>query len=362
MSISVPESRNIPRRVKLLFWLLLGALSVILAEVVSFASPFPFFDFWALVVVCPLYTLHVLVLAGIIFRQRRVTLPTLFLAGAIFGMYEAYMTKVLWNPTWGEYTWSAGGVYVIQAAILILFWHPWMAFILPLVIAEGSFTTSDETLQALPGRLQKMLRSPSRVRWMAMIFALCCGLTQGVNSPSVGVSLLSGAAAGVVFWGLALLWQRVSRERAYALRDLLPAGGEILALGLLLLAGYGVLGAILRPEALPRETGPHLTVWGMYLLLFVLLAANLRKAPVLPSPDIHADIQFHAFTWQEAALFWLVFPLASAIFSPVKTIAVLGVLLSWILGVGMGLVMLAQAAWAALKPAAPTSIQEESIV
>ena len=45
MSISVPESRNIPRRVKLLFWLLLGALSVILAEVVSFASPFPFFDF-----------------------------------------------------------------------------------------------------------------------------------------------------------------------------------------------------------------------------------------------------------------------------------------------------------------------------
>ena len=84
-------------KAKYLFWLIMGALSTVLAEVVAGSSPFPFFDAWGILVVFPLYTLHILVLSYIVFRKCVPTLKNLFLAGALFGLYEAYITKVLWT-------------------------------------------------------------------------------------------------------------------------------------------------------------------------------------------------------------------------------------------------------------------------
>ena len=89
-----------PFLVRLLFWLILGAFSVFFAEVTAGSSPFPWIDAWGLFVVLPLYGLHVLFLAWIVVpRARRISLPTLFVAGALFGMYEAYITKVLFDPS-----------------------------------------------------------------------------------------------------------------------------------------------------------------------------------------------------------------------------------------------------------------------
>jgi len=93
---------DVPFRQRALFWVLWGAISVILTEVVSFSSPFPFFTLWGVLVVFPLYTLHVLVLSWLIFRPKRLNLNILLLAGALLGMCEAYVTKVLWKPTWGD--------------------------------------------------------------------------------------------------------------------------------------------------------------------------------------------------------------------------------------------------------------------
>src|SRR5689334_7015492 len=99
MAVTTPTQPLL--RTKIIFWILLGVLSVIFAEVVSYSSPSPFFDAWVMLFTYPLYTLQTLVLASLIFRKHRVSWHILFLAGAIFGMYEAYVTKVLWNPTWG---------------------------------------------------------------------------------------------------------------------------------------------------------------------------------------------------------------------------------------------------------------------
>ena len=122
-------SPKVSTRDKLIFWLFLGGLSAVSAEIISSATLFPFFPLWGVLVVLPSYGLHVLVLAYLNFRKPRVTMTTLFLAGAIFGLYEAYLTKVLWSPTWGEWNWQFGGVYVIQTIVLVLFWHPLMAYI-----------------------------------------------------------------------------------------------------------------------------------------------------------------------------------------------------------------------------------------
>jgi hypothetical protein len=99
----------------LLYWLLLGTLSVVLAEGVSFSFPLPFFSLYGLLVVYPLYTLHALVLCSLIFGQKRASIPLLYLAGMLVGLYEAYMTKVLWLPTWGqEWTFIIGGAYMMH--------------------------------------------------------------------------------------------------------------------------------------------------------------------------------------------------------------------------------------------------------
>jgi hypothetical protein len=340
--------------IKWLFWLILGACSVIFAEVTCYSAPFPFFDGWGLTVVCPLYGLHTLVLAWLIFRRRRVTLETLFLAGAVFGLYEAYMTKVLWNPTWGDFPWTAGGIYIAQTAILVLFWHPVMAFIVPLLVGENIFTSSCETRQALPGWMQQALGSRKRILLSVAAFAVFCGMTEGVNAPSAGISLLSCAGAGVVFWGLALLWRLATRKRAYTLRDLLPSDREALVLGGLLLAGYIGLGLILRPEALPRSLVPHLTIWALYLILFALLALNFRRAPEPAAQTTEPAAQVTDSTgefpaqqkirWPAMALFWLVFPASAALFTALKPLATIGVVLSWVVGIGAGIVILVRAA------------------
>ncbi|MCL5270473.1 MAG: hypothetical protein M1457_07980 [bacterium] len=119
-----------PWRLKLFCWVLLAMFSAVLAEVPAGSSPMLLYHPWGLLVVTPLYGLHLLFFATIVYRWGRPTFFTLFFAGALFGLYEAYITKVLWNPTWtGDYHHLAGLV-VEPTLMMTLFWHNWMAFIL----------------------------------------------------------------------------------------------------------------------------------------------------------------------------------------------------------------------------------------
>jgi hypothetical protein len=52
---------------KWFFWLILGAFSTSFAEVVRSSDLFPSFNAWGLIVVSPLYTLYILVLAHFVF-------------------------------------------------------------------------------------------------------------------------------------------------------------------------------------------------------------------------------------------------------------------------------------------------------
>ena len=341
-----PPAAVVSATVKLLFWILLGSFSVILAEVVSFSSPFAFFNAWGILVVFPLYTLHTLVLAFLIFRRKQISLPILFLAGMLFGLYEAYITKVLWNPTWGDAHIMLGGVAVVQTAVLVLFWHPFMAFILPVILAENLFTCSNETFLALPAKLQSILRS-RRGRIASLVaFAAYCGIYQGTNAPSPWTALLSGISAAAVFGGLAVWWSVIQRRHAFTFRQLLPAGKEAAVLAGLLGVLYLLNGLFTRPEAMPHTIGPHLTIWALYALAILLLLANLKNAPVFNedlSPTSHSP------AWKWIACFWAIFLLSAAVFTLIKPAAYLAVLLSWVVGIGAGISLLIKACLVALR-------------
>lgn len=334
-------SHNISLREKLVFWLFLAGLSAVSAEVVSNATLFPFFTFCGVVVVLPTYGLHALVLAALTFRKRRVTLETLFLTGAVFGLYEAYLTKIIWNPNWGDFSLQFGGIYIIQTVLLVLFWHPLMAYILPVFFAETFLTDSSETFEALPKRLRDALGTPRGWTKWVIVFAIYTALCKTFSAQNALLTFLSSAVNTVILIGLGWWWNRIRAGRALTFRDLLPTKKEFNVLALLQLAMYVVMGLFIRPEALPRTLIPHLTVWIMYAVLFVLLYFNMRRAPELTEP-VPAPIREQAL--RTGIIFLLVLSFLPLLLWPIQGVAIVLVLFSWIPGCIIGAILLIRSA------------------
>lgn len=331
------------RKIKLFFWLILGFFSVFFAEVVSGSDMFPYFTPWGLLVVVPLYTLHILVLSYIIFRpgnsglNSNLNLYTLFIAGAIFGMYEAYITKVLWSPTWDNPIISVSGIALIESIVLVLWWHPFMAFIIPLFVSENLLTASKETMNCLPERLKQLFNSKKKYM-LIPLFALLLGAIQSGNSLSPSHSLLSGFTTTLLLIALIYIWRNKTKGTEYTMRQLLPSKKEFIVLSVLLITLYIVTGLYLRPEALPGLM-PQLIVWLAYAFLFGLLFLNLKRSSKIKTV-VYNDVEISiSFSWKPLIIFALIFSATSAVFAAAG-IGIFIMLAMWLFGIAVGLRML----------------------
>lgn len=336
------NARVIPLRSKLVFWALLTGLSVLFVEVSTNSSPFAFFSAWGLLSVCPLYGLHVLVLGRIAFLARSVRLPALYSAGAILGLYEAYITKVLWAPTWGPHLWTAGGVHVFQTAILVLLAHPFMAFVLPLLAAEMFFTSSSEIVKGLPKPLHRWLGTPGGRVQGAVAIVLYFGAYHGLAPKSPVEAFVTALINTLVVVALGVWWCRKCRGDMPRLRELLPNRRQFVWLSTFLGIYYLLSGAFLRREAMPHTMMPHLTILALYAALIIILVRAIRGASE-SGPTEQTDVAPLA----ERAPLWLFligFPLASALFALTKPFAGVVVMASWVIGCVVGLALIVAAA------------------
>jgi hypothetical protein len=127
--VEVSQQHKIPLLV------LFGILSVISAEVFSSSSPLWMYDLWGLLVVLPLYWGHGLLLLNAALYFKRSSITHLYLFGIIYGLYESWMTKVIWagymgqSPQFGQFLGFAIGEFMIIA----LFWHAFFSFIVPVI-------------------------------------------------------------------------------------------------------------------------------------------------------------------------------------------------------------------------------------
>lgn len=266
-----------------LFWLILAFLSSFFAEVISGSFPYPFVHPLGLVMVVPLYGLHTLVLASVVFRLGRPRTSTLFIAGCIFGMYEAYITKVLWNPPWetvADPTFRLGGVAVVELGVISFCWHPFMAFIVPLAMAV-LLTSSPGLMEAMPGVLGRWLRGGQRRTLLAL--AIWGGLVMGSQVDPATAVLANGVALAVLFLLVRRFWDLTGGR--YTMEQLLPDRRETMWLMGALLAFYAVTGPLMRSDALPGAV-PQLIVVAIYAVLLLALKASLdrgaREGPVAP--------------------------------------------------------------------------------
>lgn len=319
---------------KIVFWLLLGSISTVLAEGVSNATPYPFFSLWGILVVIPLYTLHTVVLSYFLFRQGRVIFPMLFLAGAIFGLYEAYLTKVVWLPSAFAVDPVLFGIHVLPASLLILFWHPFMAYIFPVFLVENVFTDSSETLCALPQRCRCWLASSSGRMTCLILFSVYCGCAKSFGFTSRGAAFLSGVSNLAVLLVLGWWWLRIKAGRALTFRDLMPSGIEAMILGGLLGGIYLVLGSLILPEALPRTIGPHVAVWVLYALFGTLFYVHVKRAE--PVCELPGRSELYGQGLRVGLILGVVIAVLPLLLIPFKVVVVLIMLMTWLTGVILG--------------------------
>ncbi len=316
-----------------LFWIILAAFSTFCAEVFSGSDMFPFFHGWGLLVVVPLYGLHILLLASLVYRGPRPQFSSLIFAGLIFGLYEAYLTKVLWAPPWGDPVIIAE-IAPIETLVLVFWWHAWFSFIIPLLVAEKLLTGSSSLGQSFPDRIGKFLNS-----WGGLAGVMAFGgVFQSINSPSVAESLLSGLSTTAILVGLVLIWKRVTRGRIYQMAELLPSRMQFK--WLLVPAGimYLTLGILLRPDWYPGVIG-HIVIWILYGISFYLFFRSQKNTPQLV--DTHELANWEYGRW---LLLAGIFPLAAVggelLLSPISEILAL---VFWFGGIIFGLVMFIRA-------------------
>jgi hypothetical protein len=307
---------------------------------------FPFFTIWGVLVVWPLYLLHLVFFAALVFRFGKPLFWPLYSAGMLFGMYEAYITKVVWTsfrPEGPFYT--LGGIALFETIICALFLHPLLAFVVPLLLAELVLTRSNEVLLGLPqGIRNSILKRPAL--WLGALVTMF-GLMQFVNSPSVLSSSLSGAGNGLVL-GLAVLWWRRTDGNAWSLRDLLPGPAGLKIFGGILLAWYVFWGFAIKPKSIPSLIHGQLTVWLIYAALILILYGCLLKSRQMVGPT-HVPGTL-AFTWRGFILCFLwgtVVTVAARFFLHAFALAQIAVFFSFY--VLTGLVLLVGAIVYALK-------------
>ncbi|AEK71985.1 hypothetical protein GQS_00410 [Thermococcus sp. 4557] len=281
------------------FWLLLASLSVFFAEVTVASYLYPYFTPWGIISLLPLYGLHTLVLAGIVYRFGKPRFETLYLAGILFGLYEAYITKVVWNPEWDSFL-KIGGVGIFEVLVVVLFWHPFMSFIIPVGVAE-LLTSGRKILPDI------VLRHPH-------ITAALLGIVESSNAPTPLHSFLSTFSSSAFLIVLIYLWLERFKGKRHDMKGLLPTSKELKPLLIVLLAYYIIFGSLLRREALP-EVSAQVPIWLLYAATFFLLYRALKKSRE------HGEVEIMEYRPGIRRLIELagVFVISATIFTSIKT-------------------------------------------
>ena len=161
--------------------LLVGLVVLITAEVFSGASlgaglwsPF------TAIVTYPLYFAHFFLLTTFALRTGRTGLGALYFWGVLFGLYESWVTKVIWAGYDGNGVHVIGslGPFGISELTMVFLYHPVASFIVPLAVT----CVLAPALRAAFPDLAWLTGGRRRARIARASLVTCFGLIMGVNS------------------------------------------------------------------------------------------------------------------------------------------------------------------------------------
>jgi hypothetical protein len=183
---------------KVPFWILLGTLSVFFTEIPRGTDPYPFFNFNGLLITFPLYTLQILFFGTIVIKNRKVNFQTLFLVGILFGLFDAYITKCIWNPYWHFFdTTYFAGIAIKETSILILWYYNYFAMIIPLMFAEILITNNRKILESAPKAIKEKFEQSNFDRTV-ISSGIFLGVFRASSASSIEEIILSIIGSAIV--------------------------------------------------------------------------------------------------------------------------------------------------------------------
>ncbi len=265
---------------KLSILLFAGVLSVFYAEVLSGASPYWFVDSFGYIFLLPLYMFHLIVLYNIAVRYNRLSIRSLYLFGVIFGLYESWMTKVIWagfseseKPIFGTIL----GIAIGEFGIITLFWHPVMSFIAPLATIE---VLSRHLRGRTSGHWTDCMVQRNRVRRVIYIMLAMFSSSALV----MGAKSLAGALFGflgtlAIIYGLYLFIKR-RNPQVLSLENLVVGGKALVFMVIYLAIMYLLFFISIRPEDIPSISTIIVT-----LLIYLIVATLIYLDKPVVGPE-----------------------------------------------------------------------------
>jgi len=270
---------------------LIGFLSMVFAEAFSGSSILWFIDGWSWFVTLPLYWSHTLLFLNLAMRSKRTSVGQLYLWGILFGLYESWVTKVLWAgyftdpPLLG----TVFGFAIAENIVLLMFWHPVMAFVLPIlvfqILAQAGSTANEGMETAFPTHTSFLQRS----RWNSVfyLYAFIIGslfmiVSSGYNFIVAGITALGSLI--LILIPYYLIKRRGGRPFSIQSLRLGRKGLTVTAAYVILL--YAITFPILLPERIPSiET--IIATFFIYAFVILLIYASppVNEFESIPSAD-----------------------------------------------------------------------------
>jgi len=266
--------------------LLIGLVVLICAEVFSGASiQVGMWAPWTWLMTYWLYFAHFFVLCTLAVWTGRTSLGALYLWGVLFGLYESWITKVIWFGYGGDGNLALGsiGPYGYSEISMVLLFHPVASFILPLAVA----CVLSPPLRAWFPDVAWLTGRGAVARAAQAYMVLSFSLTMAVNSG--GPMHLAENLAVVVALLPIFLWLARPGLAAIAAPGPVVMGrvGFVIA-STYLVALYGLTYRFIRPEGLPSVPVQLMTLV-FYGAAGVGLWAYRRRTPLATAPEVTGD-------------------------------------------------------------------------
>ena len=264
--------------------LLIGFVVLISTEMFSGASVTSgLWSPWTWIMTFWLYFAHFFFFTTLAVRTGRTSLGSLYLWGVLFGLYESWITKVIWHGYSGDGKFVLGsiGPYGFSEISMAFLFHPVMAFILPLAVA----CLLCPPLRRLFPDLAWFTGTSRWARLMRVYVVISFGATLGMNSGGP-VNLVLNVAFVVIL--LVVLWRLARSGLAAADGWPLVVFGRrgFIGLCLYLVLLYGVTYVYLRPDGLPSPAVQLLTLVFYAACLLGLKLGRRRAVRTDAMPEI----------------------------------------------------------------------------
>ena len=300
--------------------LLFGILSMVFGQVFYGSSPLWFLDFFGWSVLFPLVWFQSLLLINIALYYERTSLTQLYLLGIIYGLYEAWITKVVWAgylhnvPVFGTFL----GFAIAEFLIKVLFWHPVFSFIIPVIIFQIIIqeTNKGEAAEIYTSHLRFMSNNIQNKVLLGVVVVIgALFLIKGLEGNALAILV----AAGINFAFIFLLgYLTISLSKRPLSLDSLKVGKRGLSIiSIYLIAIYSISFLTVNEEMIASIGTILLTVvfYIIVLTMLFLTPRDLRTTIELPS----GIIRFEQLTW--ALVTFLMLSLTFALISIIAFIA-----------------------------------------